>query len=143
MSNPEIPPIGVYVTNPHEFRQGLLPEKLSDIEVITQTYVLKTSIRPNDPTGSLVARILDRDPQRVQAIIAASANVYLCHSSTQAEAAANDSSNAVSIPQDGFILTSVAPLPPLRTTDQLWAVVSSDKAAAGVLVSVIIERRRA
>lgn len=134
--------VPVHVVNTHEFRRQAPPEKSRDIQVITQTYVLKTGIRPNDLTGSLVARILDRDLERTQAIILVSANTYLCHSSVQAEAAVNDSSNTVQVPQDGFIATSVAPFV-LKTTDPLWAVVSSDKASTGVMVSVIIERRRA
>lgn len=134
--------VPVEVTNVHEFRRQLPPEKPCDIEIITQTYVLKTGIRPN-ANDSLFQRILDRDPNRTQAIILVSDTCYLCHTSVQAEAAVNDSNNAVGIPQDGFIATKLAPLPPLHTTDQLYAVVSSDKASTGVMVSVIIERRRA
>lgn len=130
--------IPVHVANAHEMR----PEaaKPCSIEVITQTYVLKSGIRAGG-NDSLIQRILDRDPNRTQAVLLASANVYLCHTSAQAEAAAGDSSNAVGVPQDGFILTSVAPVV-LHTTDPLWAVVSSDKASTGVMVSVIIERKR-
>ena len=134
--------VPVHVTNAHEFRRQLPPEKPKDIEVITQTYVLKTNVRSGDPNDSLIVRILDRDPNRTQAIILVSDTTYLCHTSTQAKAAVNDSSNAVGVPQDGFIATKLAPLPPLYTTDPLWAVVSSDKAGSGVMVSVIIERKR-
>ena len=132
--------VPVHVVNAHDLAPAPPAAKPCDYEIITQTYVLKTGIRQG--TDSLVARILDRDPNRTQAIILVSDTTYLCHSSTQAEAAISDSSNAVGIPQDGFIATKLAPLPPLHTTDPLWAVVSSDKASTGVMVSVIIERKR-
>jgi hypothetical protein len=130
--------VPVHVTNAHE----LAPEPARyDCEIITRTFTLKTG----QTTGndSVVARILDRDPARTQAIIllASGTMAYLCHSSAQAAAGAADSS-ALGGAQDAFILTNVSPLPPLNTTDPLWAVVPSDKAAAGVMISVITERRR-
>lgn len=136
--------IPVHVANPRELAELLQApaHAARDIQVITQTYVLKTSIRSGDPNDSLIARILDRDAQRGRTVILPTANVYLCHTRAQAEAAINDSSNAVSGPQDGFIATSVAPVV-TYTTDPLWIAVSSDKAAAGVMVSVLIERLRA
>ena len=130
--------IPVHVANAHELKTPAGP---ADIEIVTQTYVLKTGIRQGN--DSLVARILDRDPARTQAIILVSDTTYLCHTSNLADAAIGDSSNAAGIPQDGFIATKVAPIGPLHTTDPLWAVVSSDKAGTGVMVSVIIERKRA
>lgn len=135
--------VPVHITNPHELHPAPPPAPgPGDIEVTAQTYVLKTGIRSGAPNDSVIARILDRDPARTQAIIQVSANTYICHTSAQAEAAAADSSNAVGVPQDGFILSNVMPIV-LYTNDPLWAVVSADKAAAGILVSVITERRRA
>ena len=133
--------VPVHVTNAHELKPETPARKPRDVEIVTQTYVLKTGIRSGG-NDSLVQRILDRDPNRLQAIILVSDTTYLCHTSTQAEAAAGDSATTVGIPQDGFIATKLAPLPPLHTTDPLWAVVPSDKASTGVMVSVIIERRR-
>ncbi|HLK00465.1 MAG TPA: hypothetical protein VKU39_11230 [Streptosporangiaceae bacterium] len=132
-------PIRVHVANAHEIKPAPCG-KPGDTEIITQTFVLKTGIRAGG-ADSLVQRILDRDPSRTRAVILPTANVYLCHTSAQAEAATADSSNAVGVPQDGFIATSAAPLE-LRTTDPVWAAVSSDKASSGVMVSVISERRR-
>lgn len=134
----DVEAVPVHVANAHEIRADLRPR---DIQVITQTYVLKTGIRSGDPNDSLIARILDRDPHRGRTIILPSTNVYLCHTRAQAEAAIGDSSNAVGAQQDGFISTSVAPVV-TYTTDPLWAAVSADKAAAGVMVSVLIERLR-
>jgi hypothetical protein len=134
----ELQTVPVHVTNAHEL--GAPDRRPRDIQVITQTFVLKTGIRAGG-NDSLIQRILDRDLQRGRTVILASANVYLCHTSAQAEAATADSSNAVGAPQDGFIATNVAPVV-TYTTDPLWAAVSSDKAAAGVMVSVLIERLR-
>lgn len=135
----DIEAIPVHVSNAHEMAPA--PAGNPDYEVNTRTFTLKTGqTQGND---SVMQRILDRDRSRKQAIIVvASGTVYLCHSSAQAEAAINDSAGTLGGSQDGFILASGVALPPLRTTDPLWAVVPSDKASAGALVSVISERRR-
>jgi hypothetical protein len=137
----ELQTVPVHVTNARDLAPAPAAAP-ADTEVNCRTFTLKTG----QTTGndSVIARILDRDPARTQAVImlASGTAVYLCHSSAQAEAAAADST-AIGGAQDGFILTSVAPLPPLRTTDPVWAVVPADKAAAGAQVAVIAERRRA
>lgn len=141
MTTPTEPPaVRVHVENAHELRQPR-HEKPRDIEINTKTFTLKTA-QTADPVDSAVQRILDRDPSRVQAIISvASGTVFLCHSRTQAQAAAADAST-VGGAQDGFLVSAGQPLPPLTTTDPLWAAVPTDKAAAGAQVSVIAERRR-
>lgn len=134
--------VRVHVTNAHELGPQPKPEKPRDVEVNTKTFTLKTS-QTSDPVDSAVQRILDRDPARVQAIITvASGTVYLCHSKAQAQAAAADAS-AVGGAQDGYLLAAGQYLPPLTTTDPLWAAVPSDKAGTGAQVSVIAERHRA
>lgn len=134
-------PVRVHVDNAHELKPEAQHEKPRDIEINTKTFTLKTS-QTGDPVDSVVQRILDRDVSRVQAIInVASGTVYLCHSRTQAQAAAADAST-VGGAQDGFLVAAGQPLPPLLTNDPLWAVVPSDKASTGAQVSVIAERRR-
>lgn len=136
------PPVFVHVVNAHEMRRQVPPDSTRDIEVNTKTFILKTGQTSGDPNGGLIQRILDRDPARTQAlIIVTSGTVYLCHSSAQADAAAGDAS-AIGGPQDGALVAAGQYIPPLRTTDPLWAVIPTDKAAAGALVSVIAERRR-
>lgn len=137
----ELATVPVHVMNAHELHRPPA-ERCPDIEINTRTFTLKTS-QTSDPVDSAVQRILDRDPARTQAIVVVtSGTVYLCHSRTQAQAAAGDAST-VGGAQDGFQVTAGQYVPPLHTTDPLWAVVPSDKAATGALVSVISERKRA
>ena len=138
----ELQTVPVHVVNAHEIRRQVPPDKPHDIEVNAKTFTLKTS-QTGDPVDSAVQRILDRDPSRIQAVVSvASGTVFLCHSRAQAQAAAADASAAGGA-ADGFLVAAGQPLPPLLTTDPLWAAVPSDKAAAGAQVSVIAERRRA
>lgn len=131
----------VHVTNAHEMHPEARPEKPRDVEINTKTFNLKTS-QTGDPVDSVVQRILDRDLSRVQAIISvASGTVFLSHSRTQAQAAAADASTPGGA-MDGFLVVAGQALPPLTTTDPLWAVVPTDKASTGAQVSVISERRR-
>lgn len=134
--------VPVHVTNAHELKPEVRPEKPCDIEVNTKTFTLKTS-QTSDPNDSVVQRILDRDPSRVQAVvIVISGTVYLCHSKTQALAAAGDAA-AVGGAQDGALVAAGQYIPPLHTTDPLWVAIPTDKASTGAQVSVIAERRRA
>lgn len=138
----ELQTVPVHVVNAHEMRPPAPAGKTCDIEINTKTFNLKTS-QTSDPVDSLVQRILDRDPARLQAIvIVTSGTVYLCHSKTQAQAAAADAST-VGGAMDGALVAAGQFIPPLHTTDPLWAVVPTDKAGAGAQVSVISERRRA
>jgi len=137
----DIEAIPVHVANAHEMAPA--PAGNPDYEVNCKTFTLKTGQTSGDPNGAIIARILDRDKSRKQAIVVvASGTVYLCHSSAQAESAAAGSVGTLGGPQDGFIAVAGVPIPPLCTTDPLWAVVPSDKASSGALVSVIAERRR-
>jgi hypothetical protein len=137
----ELATVPVHVTNAHEMAQA--PErKPRDIEVNTKTFTLKAS-QTGDPVDAVVQRILDRDPNRTQAIINVfSGTVILCHSRAQAQAAAGDSS-AIGGANDGFLVVANQYIPPLHTTDPLWAAVTTDKSSTGAQVSVISERRRA
>lgn len=133
-------PVLVHVTNAHEIAPPK-PAEEHGIAADVRTFTLKTG-QTGDPVDSAITRILDRDPMRAQALITvASGTVYLCHSRAQAQAAAADAS-AVGGAQDGYLLAAGQYLPPLRTTDPLWAAVPSDKAAAGAQVCVLAERRR-
>lgn len=133
--------IPVHVANAHELKSET--PRTRDIGVNCKTFTLKTGQTSGDPNGAIIARILDRDQARTQAIIVVnSGTIYLCHTSAQADAAAGDSST-VGGPQDGALITAGQYVPPLKTTDPLWAVIPSDKASTGALVSVITERRRA
>jgi hypothetical protein len=136
--------VPVHVVNAHEIRRQVPPEsKTDDVEVNCKTFTLKTGQTSGDPNGAIIARILDRDPARTQALIVVnSGTVYLCHSLAQADAAAGDAA-AIGGAQDGALITAGQYLPPLHTTDPVWAVVPTDKASTGALVSVIAERRRA
>ncbi len=132
--------VPVHVVNARELAPA--PARSPDIAIITRTFTLKTG----QTTGndSVMARILDRDPNRTQAIIVAQGNpVYLCHSSALAEAAVGDSAGGFGGAQDGFVLPSTGNPVVLYTTDPLWAAVPADKAGAGAIVTVITERRRA
>lgn len=140
--NYELQTVPVHVVNAHELKPQAPAERPRDIAIVTQTFTLKTS-QTSDPNDSAIQRILDRDPGRVQAIInVTSGTVYLCHSRAQAQAAAA-SASTVGTSQGGFLVAAGQPLPPLRTTDPLWAVVPTDKAATGAQVSVISEITRA
>jgi len=137
----DIEAIPVHVANAHELKAD--PPRARDTSVNCKTFTLKSGQTSGDPNGGLIQRILDRDQSRTQAIIVVnSGTVYLCHSSAQADAAAADAST-IGGPQDGALITAGQYVPPLETTDPLWAVVPSDKASTGALVSVIAERRRA
>jgi hypothetical protein len=134
--------VPVHVTNAHEIHPAPRHEASHDIEINTRTFTLKTS-QTGDPNDSVIQRILDRDPARTQAIVnVTSGTVYLCHTRAQAQAAAGDSS-ALGGAQEGALYAAGQYIPPLKTTDPLWAVISTDKAATGAQVSVIAERRRA
>src|SRR6266700_3721002 len=90
--------VPVHVVNARELAPA--PARSPDIAIITRTFTLKTG----QTTGndSVMARILDRDPNRTQAIIVAQGNpVYLCHSSALAEAAVGDSAGASAAPRTG------------------------------------------
>ena len=138
----QVEAVHVHVVNAHEMQPAPQHEKPRDIEVNTRTFTLKTS-QTGDPNDSVIQRILDRDPARVQAIVnVTSGTVYLCHSKAQAQAAVGDASTAGGA-QEGFLVAAGQYVPPLITTDPLWAVIPSDKASTGALVSVIAERRRA
>lgn len=132
--------VPVAVTNPHELRPER--EKPRDVEITCRTFTVKTG-QTSDPNDSLVKRILDRDPQRVHAIINVfSGTVYLCHSRSAALAAAADAST-LGTSQDGFLISSGQPIPPILTNDPVWIAIPTDKASSGAQVSVISERRRA
>lgn len=133
--------VPVHVTNAHELHQPAEPRNYA---IDCKTFTLKTGQLSGDPNGSVMQRILDRDLNRTQAIIEVfSGTVYLCHTSAAAESAIGENVATLGGPQDGFILAAGTALPPLKVTDPLWAVVPSDKASTGALVSVIAERRRA
>jgi hypothetical protein len=140
--------VPVHVVNAHELlKPQFVPEHQHapdspDIAVITQTFTLKTS-QTSDPNDSAIQRVLDRDPGRMQAlIVVTSGTVYLCHSRAQAQAALG-SASTIGTAQGGFLVAAGQYVPPLRTTDPLWAVVPTDKAGAGAQVSVLTETRRA
>jgi hypothetical protein len=141
----ELQTVPVHVVNAHELLKPQAPapaERPRDIAIVTQTFTLKTS-QTSDPVDSAVQRLLDRDPGREQAIVSvASGTVYLCHSRAQAQSAAA-SASTVGTSQGGFLVAAGQYVPPLRTTDPLWAAVPTDKAGAGAQVSVIAEIRRA
>jgi hypothetical protein len=142
----EHPPIGVQLANAPELAREIGRHSgcsgPRDIEPNTKTFTLKTA-QTSDPVDSIVQRILDRDPHRLQAlIVVTSGTIYLCHSRAQAQAAAGDAST-VGGAQDGFLVAAGQYVPPLLSTDPLWAAIPSDKAGAGAQVSVLSERRRA
>lgn len=134
-----IPAVRVHVDNAHELKPAAARPR--DIAINTQTFTLKTS-QTSDPVDSVVQRILDRDPYRVQALImVTSGTVYICHSRAQAQAAALDAST-VGTQQAGFLVAAGQYVPPLHTNDPVWAVVPTDKASAGAQVSVLAEIER-
>lgn len=133
--------VHVRVVNAHELKPEAPRDRPRDIAIVTRTFTLKTS-QTGDPVDSQLQRVLDRDPGRLQALInVTSGTVYLCHSKAQAQAAAADAA-AVGGAQDGFLVAAGQYVPPLRTTDPLWAVVPTDKASTGAQVSVIAEIER-
>ena len=138
----EMQTVPVHVVNASEMKPDAPAHKTRDIAITTKTYNLKTA-QTGDPVDSVVQRVLDRDPARVQAlIVVTSGTVFLCHSKAAAQAAAGDAST-VGGAMDGFLVAAGQYVPPLTTTDQLWAVVPTDKASTGAQVSVIAERIRA
>lgn len=144
----ELQTVPVHVVNAHELiKPQFVPEHhhgpdTVDIAISAQTFTLKTS-QTQDPVDSVVQRIADRDPGRQQVIInVTSGTIYLCHSRTQAQSAAA-SASTVGTAQGGFLVAAGQVVPPLHTTDGLWAAVPTDKAASGAQVSVITETRRA